>query len=243
MEKPLDNLNLPHGVVAVSKEFAPTELNPAAYNPSARTEAKQLERLRCSIKSLGNHILNPLHVYGGPEEDQTDARSNEVLDGHRRRACAIELGIPKVRALVYYGPYEIVKQLFVELNSSAKKLSKRQMMEAMYRGGPEFDEVAGSYNELSDLLSDLEMEMFIERGISPFCLSLSKSVVKYLGIKPEAAKYKAMLKKTVCWIAFRNQQDQAKTFMRQHSALRDKKTTFTVNKLRKAIDDDCTLIW
>jgi hypothetical protein len=244
-------INMPHGVTSHLTEFNPSELNFAAYNPAERTEAKAIERLLQSIKTLGNNVVNPIHVYGGPAPGKTDDHTNEILDGHRRTKCALTLGLTKIRGFVHYGPYKVVKQLFVELNASSKKMTKRQMMESMYKDGPEFDEVAAAYHQLQSLLSDFEFEMFIERGIAPFCLGLAKSCVKYINVKPEAAKYNDWLRSSVLWLAFTDvnqptnggQQQQAKAFMRHFSIARDKKSTYSVSLLRKAIEDSKPLAW
>lgn len=129
------NRNNPDNPIRDFKYLSLTDLEPTVYNPSSRTETRALRALKTSIKEIG--ILSPLLV-------KRIGRGNKhrILEGHRRYAAVKELNaddkvvskIDRVVVRVIDGNKD-EKKVFMDANSSTKKLNGKQYLEMILNGG------------------------------------------------------------------------------------------------------------
>lgn len=162
----------------------------ATFNPVSRTAQRALTKLMGEIKRAGG-VLVPLIV----SEDGT------LADGHRRLACARELGLKVVPVLRYPVP---ASQLFTILNSGILATKPKTWMEAVYQGFPLSDVPEAERRDISDLRRIAGKKTFDElarNGRSTWILTLARSVGDYVGRTDD--KY---IGRTIRWLERQGQQ-------------------------------------
>lgn len=107
------------------KWLAVGEIKAAMYNPEVRTDFGKLKELQASIQERG--IIVPLLV----------TKNKDLIDGHRRLACAVSLGHEYVPTLEVNGDQG---ELFTELNGTMRKMNNSEMLYAFLHGASVPDE-------------------------------------------------------------------------------------------------------
>jgi ParB-like nuclease family protein len=103
------NIDMKISLIKVEK------IKPADFEPPARLTRSALSTLKRQIESIGQ-ILQPLVL---------DERYN-LIDGHRRLACAKILDMKVVPTRIIHGTEEEVKRAFVILNEPVRKLTSAE---------------------------------------------------------------------------------------------------------------------
>jgi hypothetical protein len=131
-------------------------LKVSVYNPPSRTEKVGLKHLRSSVSKRG--ILYPLLV----TKDMT------VIDGHRRLAVAKELGLEEVPIIILAGDDD--RDVFMEINESARKLGTRDALWVYLRGGKVSEKLSIQIRHIDDVMGRAFLEKLLELRISPSSL-------------------------------------------------------------------------
>lgn len=168
-----------------------TELKCASFNPENRTTTSAISDLVRSIARKG--ILQPLLV----------ARSDDgltIVDGHRRTAAAVALGIDQVPIMEVDGA---VAELWVEANHATKAVNGKAWMVAAINGlPPELlpTRYRKAYESVSRWFAD-EVDLLQEQAWSPSLVELTIRLVAYIknaGIAKED-NADAMCRRVILW--------------------------------------------
>lgn len=164
-----------------------SDLKPAKFNPTRRTLPKNLAGLMGSIAQNGMPV--PIVI----TEDY------EVGDGHRRLACAKNLGWEKVPVVVWRG--KTSEEIWSILNAHQMNMTPAQWLEAVVCGmsieQPEIPRrLANLIREMVDTLDDEMIWRIVEDGRSPDILSTAKFVNRKIGRDDTGES----LAKTVKWL-------------------------------------------
>lgn len=98
------------------QQMDPRTLNPAVFNPPMRTTPGALAGLTKGIIESGQ-ILVPLHVMDQPDKGW----DNVIVDGHRRHAVAIEIGLETVPVIVHTSGAP--QDLWAQMSQSNRKVN------------------------------------------------------------------------------------------------------------------------
>ncbi len=129
-----------------------TQIIPTEYNPKSRTSTRNLKDLEESISNYG--IITPILL----------SHSNKIIDGNRRFACAISLGLTEVPVIEYDGDPD---QAYVEINSYARKVNGKEAFELWRSGGPVSVVKKRKYDKLSEFLSPQDFDVIAEHKKDP----------------------------------------------------------------------------
>lgn len=169
-----------------------TQMNPeklvcAKYNPKSRTNEKSLSRLLSSISNYG--ILYPILI---------DAKMN-VIDGHRRFACAKNLGMSLVPVII--SESKIHKDVAYEtINTTARKMSGKELIFVYINGGKVSKVAEEKIKTLEALIGTTRLRQLGEKNISP-------EILKYAELTGRRAgdTSKEFLVKAINWMINTNQ--------------------------------------
>jgi hypothetical protein len=162
-------------------ETRPVEgLRGSDFNPSSRHEPKALRTLKASIARRG--IVMPLLI----------TEDGRVVDGHRRLACARELGIADVPVVVC----EDDGELYGELNDSTRRMTSREWLAAYMRGQAPAGFSKRMIEGLEELGGKALLEQIASAGLSPSLLKEAQMVAKYIGCREDAD----VLRQVVRWM-------------------------------------------
>lgn len=124
---------------------------PAPFNPVNRTTANNIRELKESIQEVG--IIYPLLI-----TDKFD-----LVDGHRRLACAKALNMKAVPALFVNGDSA---EWFDHVNRTVSKISKKDWLFIYLAGGPVSKSAKQVINAVSKYLDRKDLEYAAENRIS-----------------------------------------------------------------------------
>lgn len=131
------------------------ELKPAQFNPTSRTSDTALRTLLKSIKEHG--ILQPLLV----------SEKGEIIDGHRRLACAKALKLETVPVVVSNHSADMsVAEKFETVNTHMKKLGCGDMIFVYCNGGAVPKRIEAKIATLEVLLGADRLDQISALGIS-----------------------------------------------------------------------------
>lgn len=163
------------------------KIMPAAFNPPARTTSQALLDLKRSIEEIG--IIYPLIV----------SEKGELIDGHRRLACAKALNQKSVPVIVVKGD---ARRIFDDVNRTSRKLSTRDELLVYLSGGPVSREAKNNIEKLEGLIGKEALQYAAENRKSAKSVLHVLTVLKgYIGDQPEA-----FWKKAAKWVVYNNQQ-------------------------------------
>lgn len=147
------------------------ELKPAKFNPLTRTSDKALRSLLKSIKQFG--ILQPLLV----------SEKGEIIDGHRRYACAKALKLESVPVIVSnHAQAMSVAEKFETVNTHMKKLGPHDMIFIYYNGGNVPKEVGDKIAQLEVLLGADRLDEISTLDISYRVIDNAGRLAAYCGL-------------------------------------------------------------
>ncbi len=160
------------------------DIQKASFNPPSRTEKAELSALAKSIKMVG--ILVPLIL---------DTKFN-LIDGHRRLAIAILMGLTHVECVIR----DIDQRSgFKEINTTARAMIGNEVLHLYLVGGPLIDRCRNKVNRAEmilgrKLLVELQAEGY---SLAPYGYAIQANT-KIYG-KGEANINKEFVRKAVQW--------------------------------------------
>lgn len=128
------------------------ELKPAVYNPPGRVSGHSLYELLASVKQVG--ILQPILV----------SQSLDVIDGHRRLACAKLAGLETVPCIVTDGNRH---EIYTSVNGTSKKLTLADDLYVYLSGGSMSGRSRAAIDALDKIIGLDGLETLAESGLSP----------------------------------------------------------------------------
>lgn len=139
----------------------------APFNPLSRTTKRALSNLRESIRKHG--VLQPV----------TLTSDNYLADGHRRVACARELGIETIPAIYRDGT---LSELWSELNIGTLAPRPKTWLEAVAAGmsidgAPE--RIKRSITELIELVGEEGIDYYATLQRSPHIVRMVRYIANY----------------------------------------------------------------
>jgi hypothetical protein len=181
----------------------PRSLKGSSFNPESRTEVGALKALESKVRRAGA-VLSPIHLV-------KVGNDLVIKDGHRRTAVAIKLGLTEVPAIVYDGVAgSAANELFIDLNVSGRSFKPADSLITYLQDGPAASpsvQKKGDY--LRNLLSDYEMELFIENRGGPYMVKIARDVASYC-MRGQSTKF---LRKAIVWLLTVKQQQNARRYM------------------------------
>ncbi len=164
----------------------------AAYNPKVRTNNRELSELLNSIKKNG--ILYPLMV---------DSKMN-VIDGHRRLACAKIMKYKTVPTIV--SDSNLTKDEFYEtINSTVRKMAANEMIYIFVNGGKVPPKTEKRLQILQEIMGTADLKRLGNKYISTSILSTGTKIGTYCGDKsPE------FIRKAILWTVDQKQSYQVR---------------------------------
>lgn len=184
----------------------PHLLKPSGCNPLNRTDPRALAKLKKAVAEAGA-VLAPVHI----------TRSYIIKDGHRRTAVAKDLGLKTIPAIVYEDSAD-TEQLFNQLNVSGRAFKPADQLNAFLLGGiPASNSIKEKGEYLQDLLSEFELETFIEGGYGPYVLKIAFDMANYCfpGHNRGTTVVRAFIRKSIVWLMVRNQQQAVRRYMEE----------------------------
>jgi ParB/RepB/Spo0J family partition protein len=192
----------------------PSALIPASYNPSIRTNKKELSPLLISIKANG--ILYPIMV---------DKNMN-IIDGHRRLACANQLKLREVPVIVSDTTLN-KDECYETINSSQRKMNPNEMIFVYVHGGRVPKKAETKIIQLEKILGLSELKKLSKKYVSVSILSYGLRISDYCNNPSIEFKKKAIL-----WLV------RHKQTYRVRRALED---GINASRLKRAITEDRAL--
>lgn len=211
----------------------PFILKASEFNPPNRTDPRALSKLKRAVVEAGA-ILSPIHVVRNEQDGYT------IKDGHRRTEVAKMLGY-KVPALVYASTD--TSKLFNQLNVSGRAFKPADQLISYLRGGePVSNSIQQKGDYLRSLLSDLELELFMDGGYGPFLLKIGQNMADYCypGHRHSEPVVRAFIRSSIVWLMKNNQQQPVRRYMEEFKGSAKDLVKFVANdepvvfKLRRA---------
>lgn len=150
------------------QQVKPSELKGAKYNPVGRTSKKGINPLLQSVKQYG--ILYPLMIDG----------KNNIIDGHRRLACAVELKFKTVPCIVSESTLG-ADNIYETINRTSKKIGANEMMFIYYNGGVVPTKAKGMIEQIKNIIGERNFKEIVNKSISFRILEDAKRVSRYCG--------------------------------------------------------------
>jgi hypothetical protein len=151
-------------------------LKPAPYNAPVRTQQRELAVLLEDIEGFG--IEHPLTVDG----------DNQIIDGHRRWACAVKLGIEFVPVIRKVNPRH---DLYAVLEDTRRGMSGKEAPYVFLNGGPVTRSHAKRLKHLMDVGGGEMVQRLFDLNLSPAVWEEAARAAKHCGVDWKADK-KAM---------------------------------------------------
>lgn len=164
----------------------------AKYNPKSRTDKKVLKKLLKSIEKFG--ILSPLLI---------DSNKN-LVDGHRRLACAKILKLTKV-PIVQISDKIKKDEAFDTINNTTKKISPKEILYIYINGGYVGTRIVNEISRLKEVIGDKGLKALATKNVSYRVLDYASAIQRYIKKDGEA-----MTIKIINWLADNNMAFQAK---------------------------------
>jgi hypothetical protein len=171
-----------------------SKIKPASFEPPARLTKGALLSLKQQIENVGQ-ILQPLIL---------DEKYN-LIDGHRRLACARILGMKEVPVRFLYGTDQDIREAFVILNEPVRKLTAAEATYVYLKGGAVSDKDLKPIVWLETLIGRAELERAV--SISPngrLSANSIKIMISELK-KVVGEKQNEFWSKSAKWLIFQNQ--------------------------------------
>lgn len=168
-------------------------IKPAAFNPPDRTTARSIADLRASIKRVG--IIYPLVI----------TKDYDLVDGHRRLACAVALGMKTVPVIIRP---DNQLELFYEVNQPQKKLTKADELWVYLSGGLVRGEALANIQTLERMIGRDGLETLAEERTSPRgIVQIVKMLLRYTGkAEPDfATGENKFANRAVMWLVYNRQ--------------------------------------
>ena len=147
--------------------MAVADIKPAPYNPAVRTTKQALRRLLESIQARG--IIVPLVV---------DANGN-LVDGHRRLACAKLLGMETVPVVIAQTEPD---GLYAELADTTRRINGKEATEIYSKGGKAPRAHQAALQEIERLLGPEWVRRIVDERLSgQSILAVAHSICRYTG--------------------------------------------------------------
>lgn len=197
------------------------EISKADFNPASRTSPKKLKGLIASIKAADYFVINAVHL----------TSDLHIIDGHRRVAACLSLGMTKIPALVYsfdsQSPH--FAALYTRINSTAQPFGPKEKFEVAARGGKAFSASdAKIAEEMVRVLSPKMIET-LDYRITAFKIAKSAQV-KFLSERP----FEMTIEQVLEYMFTHRMQQQVKNYVTAANKAQDK-TQFTSRRLFLAI--------
>lgn len=175
--------------------ISPEEITPAGFNPAVRVEGKNLKNLLDLIREKGFQIPVAL------------SRDGILGDGHRRVRCAQIIGLKQIPAI----RYDLSVEDLYEMNYGLRKITDKEWMAIFANNGPRGipPKKLNKIIELERIIGNEGIIRLVTQKISPYILSLSRSVANYCG--NDTGDF---LKTVLWWLVERNQQFAVRSAMR-----------------------------
>jgi len=165
-------------------------LRPAPWNPPQRTTRQALKELQESIRARG--IIVPLVI---------DTNGN-VIDGHRRLACAKALGLQVVPAVVVQAD----SSLYSELNDVTRRLNGKEWLHVFARGVQAGKAHNKHLVEIERLCGREMIERMRRENLSSSVYKVARAVCRYTGTDPADDKW---MRTVITWIVEGHRQAMA----------------------------------
>jgi hypothetical protein len=141
-------------------------------NPEERTAERAIKELLDSIAARG--IIEPLVL----------TASYELIDGHRRLACARSLGITHVPAILV--TEDNPGALFEELNRTKRTISGREWTQVYVRGGAVPRKIRGAIERIGRVAGPGAVTAIAEHGLAIGSIdSVMGQIAHYCACSPE----------------------------------------------------------
>ncbi len=192
-----------------------SDLKPAAFNPVTRTSDVALRSLLKSIKDHG--ILQPLLV----------SEKGEIIDGHRRYACAKMLGLKSVPVVVSNHEQAMsVAEKFETVNTHMKKLGPRDMIFVYCNGGAVPKYVEDKILQLEALIGADRLDEISTQDISWRVIDNATRVASYC----RASRDEKFKKKVCNWLIDHHMSWRANRAIEDGIPVKELKTAVEKNK-------------
>lgn len=136
------------------------DIDPSSFNPPSRTTESAIRGLREEIAKIG--MRAPIHVI-------PKAGRYVLVDGHRRRVAAEELGWRSIDGVVHQ-PEDNPVELWASLNSKTRSVSAYEWMTAWYLSGQKMvvpPAPRGHINQCQKVFGESGFSFLIEHKASP----------------------------------------------------------------------------
>ncbi len=165
------------------------DLHLASFNPTKRTQDNAIRSLINSMREFGQ--LAPITI----------TSKNEVADGHRRIAAALQLGWDSVHATI--APAHLtLSALWVAINADTKPINGAAYIEATHRG-LSVEQVRGRHRVLIETamewMGEGAIALLAEYGKSTDVIGISRKIGNFIG-----AEQPAEYAKVLSWIVRHN---------------------------------------
>jgi hypothetical protein len=167
----------------------------SGINPARRTARDTLKDLRTAIQEVG-FIIQPLIL----------SMDDLLLDGHRRLACAIDLGWKEVPVI----HRDLAVGQFAMINSTQQRMSGRQQLEVGLAGGGYGPVMRRHLDEIRLVGGDEMIEQIFAEKISPTVIVTGKAARQYCGLD---RKDSAVMKIIMDWLISGHRQYQVRIAM------------------------------
>ncbi len=162
--------------------ISPSRIKTAKYNPAIRTSKASLADILASITKHG--IIYPLLLNS----------RYDLIDGHRRLACANALGFKTVP--VFISNKKISKDdCYETVNSTSRKMSAKEMIFVYINGGKVSVYFRWRIAQLEILLGKEGLKTLADKHTSPLIYDVAKSICKYCNMNSDA-----FMKKAIWWV-------------------------------------------
>jgi hypothetical protein len=176
-------------------------LKPAKHNPLDRTTPAATKRLKESIMRVG--MLYPILI-----NDKM-----EIIDGHRRCACARELEWQTIPAIVRTGDQG---DLWNEVTRTPRRLSNRELTQAIASGMDVPQSLRGVYENVVSLCGLGFIDELVDRNLALKSIhDIHRAMMNYLGVDIEADKDFA--KSAMLWMARNSMQYAVRVAIANHT--------------------------
>jgi hypothetical protein len=134
-----------------------TELRGMSYQPSLRTEKKNLTGLQSSIAEIG--LLSPILI----------DKHNNIIDGHRRVAVYQALNLATIAAIRYNGEMAGKKPIdaYTHINTTQRKMGALEQLDLYLNGGRVVGDVKRAIEWTEDNLGREFLLELHEKRVSP----------------------------------------------------------------------------
>jgi hypothetical protein len=148
----------------------PRNLKKLDINPNDRVSKNALSELLASMKSEGFWYYRPVII----------TKDNVICDGHRRVACAIELGIKEIPAYIIKGdPHKI----WADVNSGVRVIGSRALYQAAAAGLRHIPKTQ-SGSSLKNIIAKYGIDVvryLAENGVSKSAIMYAERLSIYVG--------------------------------------------------------------